>query len=259
MFYGIPPAKHDAFRKALETLQEIYPNQIYAQDMLICLSKRLSFQGNSHFMESFKAIARDDQERSLLWRLHTLVWAAENALRVEGDFVECGVLKGFSSAVLCKYLGFERLPRAFYLFDTFAGLPEEASSEKERKGWNRVYGAMDSESWYEAVRESFSAYPNVRIVRGAVPHSFSQAVPDRIAFLHLDLNSEQAEVGALEALFDRISPGGVIVLDDFGWQFSHHTGLAESRFLESRGHSVLELPTGQGLVLKHAGGGRPPG
>ena len=38
----------------------------------------------------------------------------------------------------------------------------------------------------------------------------------RLPFLHLDLNVVQAEIGALEVLFEKIVPGGCIVFDDFG-------------------------------------------
>ena len=44
--------------------------------------------------------------------------------------------------------------------------------------------------------------------------------------------------------------GGYIVFDDYGWkQFKKQRDL-ENRFMADRGHFILELPTGQGLVIK---------
>jgi hypothetical protein len=61
-----------------------------------------------------------------------------------------------------------------------------------------------------------------------------------------------AEVAALEMLFDRVSPGGVIVFDDYGWSDAYAAQLQrETEFMQKRGHHILELPTGQGLVIKH--------
>ena len=37
-----------------------------------------------------------------------------------------------------------------------------------------------------------------QVVRGIVPDSFAQAVPEKIAFLHIDMNSSKAEIAALE-------------------------------------------------------------
>ena len=152
--------------------------------------------------------------------------------------------------MLCKFLDFETVPKTFYLHDTFSGPAEQFSSPEERRKWSRHEHLKDPGQLVKRVRQTFAPYPNVRIVQGAVPESFAQAVPERIAYLHIDMNSAQAEVKALEHLFDRVSPGGMIVLDDFGWLCNLDQTLAEQQFFKSRNHPILELPTGQGLVLK---------
>ena len=249
MFYGLPEDKKDSFFQALKAIVDIYPNQVYAQDMLICVWKNLAFRSDKKFMESFIAHADTEQEKSLLWRLHVLAWAASNALYVEGDFVECGVLKGFSSAVLCQFLEFDKIPREFFLYDTFQGMPEETSTEQELRSWN--YSNEEEDKLYVDVCSVFSPYPNVNVIKGVVPYSFDEQVPDKIAYLHLDMNSEQAEIMALDHLFNRVVPGGLIVLDDYGWQCNVRQTMAESNFMKKHEHAILELPTGQGLILKH--------
>ncbi len=250
MFYGIPPDRVKDLRQALATIEDIYKGQFYSNDMIICLGRNLSFQYDQKFMSSFFESATDDVERSLMWRLHTLVWAAKNALLVEGDFVECGVFKGFCSEVIMKYLDFGNLSRQAYLYDTFAGLPEKTSTEEERRNWD--YTQFDPEVVYSAVQKKFSTYNNVNIVRGIVPDTFEVAAPEKIAFLHIDMNSVQAEMLALEYLFDKVVPGGMIVLDDFGWSCNVNQMKAELEFMNKRGYAVLEMPTGQGVVIKHA-------
>lgn len=100
------------------------------------------------------------------------------------------------------------------------------------------------------MRQRFQSYPNVRIIRGVVPDSFAAAVPDRIAYCHIDLNSPAAEVGALDVLFDRVVSGGMVVFDDYGWLPFAKQKAAEDAFAERRGYDILELPTGQGLLVK---------
>jgi O-methyltransferase len=175
-----------------------------------------------------------------------LAWAATHALRVPGDFVECGVWRGFCSAVLADYLDFDRVEKTFYLYDTFAGIPAGYDSE------NHDAPALREAGLYESVLERFSRYPNVRVVRGVVPDSFAVAVPERVAFLHLDMNSSKSEIAALEVLFDRLSPGGVLVFDDYGWLTYQAQQHAADAFAQSHGHRILELPTGQGLLIKQA-------
>jgi O-methyltransferase len=250
MFYGVPPGREKDLQQALATIEDIYKGQFYCNDMLICLWRNLSFRHDKKFISCFYDSVTNEQEKSLIWRLHTLVWAAKNALNVEGDFVECGVFKGFCSEVILKYLDFQSLPRQAYLYDTFEGLPEKTSTEQERRAWD--YTIYDPEAIYSDVRDKFSKYKNVSIVRGIVPDSFEDAVPEKIAFLHIDMNSEKAEMLALEHLFDKVTPGGFIVFDDFGWTCNVNQMSAELAFMKERSHPVLELPTGQGLVIKHA-------
>lgn len=250
MFYGIPKGREEEFAQALATIADIYKGQFYSNDMLICLWRNLSFQYDQKFMSCFSSSVTSDQEKSLLWRLHTLVWAARNALNVDGDFVECGVYKGFCSEVILKYIDFQDIPRLAYLYDTFAGLPEKTSTPLERRQWD--YSDHDPEVLYAKVREKFSRYKNVNIVRGIVPDSFENAVPEKIAFLHIDMNSAKAEMLALEHLFDKVTPGGFIVFDDFGWTCNANQMSVELAFMNKRGHHVMELPTGQGVVIKHA-------
>lgn len=175
----------------------------------------------------------------------------KNSLTVEGDFVECGVFKGFSFGVLLKYFDFQDLSRQAYLYDTFGGLPEKTSTEQERRDWSH-YTRFDPEEVYSGVLNKFSKYNNVNVVRGIVPDTFEIAAPEKIAFLHIDMNSAQAEMLALEHLFDKVTPGGMIVFDDYGWLANVNQMRAEMAFMNKRDHLILELPTGQGVVIKHA-------
>ncbi len=250
MFYGVPAGRGKELQQALATIADIYKGQFYCNDMLICLWRNLSFRQDQKFISCFYDSVTDEQEQSLIWRLHTLVWAAKNALTVEGDFVECGVFKGFCSDVILKYLDFQDLPRKAFLYDTFEGLPEKTSTAEERVLWE--YPESGTEDIYSGVCKKFSRYKNVSIIRGVVPDSFAEAVPERIAFLHIDMNSEKAEMLALEHLFDKVTPGGLIVFDDFGWTCNVNQMTSELAFMKERGHHVLELPTGQGVVIKHA-------
>jgi hypothetical protein len=76
-------------------------------------------------------------------------------------------------------------------------------------------------------------------------------MPERIAWLHLDLNQPAAELAALDALFDRIVPGGLLILDDYEWAMAYRRQkIAEDPWFEARKYRVIPLPTGQGLVIK---------
>ena len=103
---------------------------------------------------------------------------------------------------------------------------------------------------YEQVKKRFADLPNVTVTKGSVPEVLHTVALEKISFLHLDINSAAAEIGALELLFDRVVPGGVVVLDDYGWIAYREQKAAEDPFFLDRGYRVMELPTGQGLLIK---------
>lgn len=239
-FYGLK--SHPALVGALDQLVDNMnaPRGVFAGDNLITFAKSLGFLGDQTLMRAFQRHAVLPPERGALWRLVTLAWAARNALRVDGDFVECGCYKGVSARIISEVVGFADLPRHYYLYDLFqhdASMPHHSMLEH-------------SETLVDQVRERFADMTNVTITQGRVPDSLAIAAPEKIAFMHLDLNNAEAEVGALEVLFDRISPGGVLILDDFGWAAYHAQQVAEVAWMGKRGYHILELPTGQGMVIK---------
>jgi O-methyltransferase len=245
LFYGIADREDQEFlRGAIERFRKIFRN-VHAADNVILFGRSLGFRRDPKLMDAFRGNVSNHQERSLLLRINTLAWAAAEAQRLDGDFVECGVWRGFCSAVLTQYLDFQMQDRTFYLYDTFEGIPPDLDSEKHDSPLFREAGL------YESVLARFARYPNVRVVKGTVPDSFAQSVPERIAFMHIDMNSSKSEIATLEALFDRIVPGGLVVFDDYGWTGYQAQQVAEDAWTRRRGHRILELPTGQGLLIRH--------
>ncbi len=103
---------------------------------------------------------------------------------------------------------------------------------------------------FQRVQHKFKDYPQVRLVKGLVPDTFQGNSPQRICYLHIDMNQATAEIAALDNLFDRVVPGGMVILDDYEWASYRPQKLAEDNWFDARGYRVMPLPTGQGLVIK---------
>jgi hypothetical protein len=195
---------------------------------------------------------------AMAWRLNTLVWAARTALSVPGDFVECGVFHGNMSWLVTEVVPLEATGRSFYLFDTFAGFSPKWSSPADFPDSGPHFAFLHERfsppDLAAEVGARFAAKRYVRVVEGVVPDVFADVCPATIAYLHIDMNSPGPERGALLALFDRVSAGGVVILDDYGWLTHAAQRAACDAFMRERRHDILELPTGQGLVIKKDGG-----
>lgn len=229
----------DGIQQAVNQIN--YQEGIYAGDNLFTYHRNLSFLEDDALMKAFHAHAQTDVEKAILWRMSTVLWGVRNGLRLEGDFVECACYKGTTARIVCDAVNFAGHPdRHYYLYDLFdhdPSLPHHAMPEH-------------SKQLYAQVQARFADLPNVTVTQGKVPDVLSEVAPQKIAFMHLDLNNADAEVGALDVLFERMVPGAVLVLDDYGWLGYRAQKLAEDPWFARYGYRVLELPTGQGLLIK---------
>jgi O-methyltransferase len=236
-----------ALHSALLKLEDIGTN-VFIGEGLATWEKSLPFLEDERFIELAQKHADLLPVPNWHWNLQTVLWAVRQAKSVEGDFVELGVFRGHTTIFAAEYLEFENWDRRWYLYDTFEGIPAD---QMDADWEHRNERAYNSETYsFDEVRERFAAFPNIEVIQGRVPDILAEVSPPKIAFLHVDLNNSTAEIQALEALFDRVSPGGVIVFDDYGWTAARAQHDAEARWFAERGLQVLALPTGQGLFVK---------
>lgn len=191
----------------------------------------------------------DGPDPHIEWRVHVICWAASHALHLPGDFVECGVNTGIFSLAACHYVDFNATGKRFWLFDTFEGIPEEQMSARELD-----LGRRDENAWYppcwERAQANFAAFPNARLVRGKVPDTLDSVDIAAVCYLSLDMNIAYPEQAAIEHFWPKLVPGAVVVLDDYGWRAYAEQKHALDAFAAARGVPILNLPTGQGLLIK---------
>jgi predicted O-methyltransferase YrrM len=212
----------------------------FIADNLITYAHTRGFLTEPRFVAAVLASRPEPTELAIVWRTHTLCWAAESVSNLPGDYVECGTYQGYSAEVLMHFTG-GLTGRRLWLYDLFD--PWGGAGEGHRL-------PAHTPELADKVRARFQPWQNVLVTQGKVPEVLAEVAPDQIAFLHIDMNNAEAERGALERLFDRVSKGGIIVLDDYGWNGYRAQKDSADEFMRSRDLSILELPTGQGLVVK---------
>jgi O-methyltransferase len=248
------------FDKVLDLIRPHHQSMFWG-DRILTLDRSTSFRHDPDFQKAISAASSStgaNQYASpdgITWRFHTLIWAARQALTVAGDFIECGVYEGDMSWVLTEMIDLAAAGRRLHLFDTFAGFSPRYSSPADYPDRPEFFALADRDyrrpEIYEHVKQRFAAKPYVTIHRGTVPETLVEA-PATIAFLHIDMNSPGPERAALEVLYDRVSPGGVFIFDDYGWEIFKMQKQAADEFISAKGHTIVELPTGQGLAIKPA-------
>lgn len=191
-----------------------------------------------------RALLRSVREHTLLSyrrlsNLHELCLKA-----VPGAFVECGVWKGGAAAVMARVAGDGRKT---WLFDSFEGLPEpsaedgdEARSYAEGRAGGRLDPLGRCVASFEEVERWF--FDTLKFSRSSVmlrkgwfqetlPRARAEIGP--IAVLRLDGDWYESTRVCMEALYDNVAPGGVVIVDDY--YFWKGCGRAVDDFLARRG------------------------
>jgi O-methyltransferase len=225
-------------REAARVLQPNRPggHAFLADDMLVWF-RTVGFLSDEAFVWACLPHAEDGVIRARIWRVYALCWAARSCLALPGHYVDLGCYDGKTVEIIARYLQFWSTGRSYYVYDAFDNPPEES---------RKLHGPH----LHAEVEQRLRPLGRFRVIQGLVPESFAQGLPERIAFAQIDLNDADAEIACLARIYERVVPGGIIVLDDYGLARYRRTYELEKRFFAERGQQVLELPTGQGLFLK---------
>ena len=166
-------------------------------------------------------------------RLYALIQAVRYVAHaaIPGDIVECGVWRGGSMMAAARtLLECGDTSRELYLFDTFEGMSPPGAKDVGVDGQpaSELLRAADrndpASAWcYASLQDVQSAMAGtgydatrVHFVKGKVEDTIPAGAPARIAVLRLDTDWYDSTRHELEHLYPRLSPGGVLIIDDYG-------------------------------------------
>ncbi|MGH8678072.1 MAG: TylF/MycF/NovP-related O-methyltransferase [Burkholderiales bacterium] len=166
-------------------------------------------------------------------RLFSLIEAVRYISRaaIAGDVVECGVWRGGSMMAAALTLVEEGdRERDLYLVDTFEGMSAPSEHDVAVNGTSASFlldqqDKFDPDSaWcYATLDEVRAAMATIgydmgrmHFIQGKVEDTIPEHAPHSIAMLRLDTDWYESTRHELEHLYPRLSPGGVLIIDDYG-------------------------------------------
>ncbi len=179
-------------------------------------------------------------------RLYTLFQSVKNALRLPGDIVELGVYRGGSLKFMAEIVAALGGDKDILGFDTFRG--HISISEQD--------GHIHKENLFKtggvAEVAAYIADPRIRLVEGDASLTFAEYARESraVSLAHLDMDLYQPTADTLPIAFDLLSPGGILLLDDYGFTSCPGVKQATDEFLQRVSATSVHLMTGQMVIVK---------
>jgi hypothetical protein len=171
-----------------------------------------------------------------------------------GSILEMGVSRGVSLFSFYKFLEVTHpadTGRRAYGIDSFEGLTDftpadgaetagAAAADRQKGGWSA--GVVEGELM--ALAELFNAdnilaRERIKIVKGRVQEALPKLLEEtpglRLSLVHFDMDLYEPTKFALECIWDRIVPGGILVFDEYAVQPWEGETRAVDEFRLSRG------------------------
>lgn len=148
----------------------------------------------------------------------------KKAMNVPGDIVECGVFKGAGFMFWLKLINLfaPEEQRKVIGFDTFSSFADSLLDYEKESAKSFVEEALfegiDPKSIIKNAHDS--GFKNSDLIAGDVTQTIPKYKKEnpgfRISLLHLDLDTYIGTKVALENFYEIVTPGGIILLDEYG-------------------------------------------
>ena len=176
-------------------------------------------------------------------RISLVMSFLQATMGIRGDTAEFGVYMGHSATAMERVLSQTASEKQLFLFDSFAGMPEVTHD------LDSFWEKGDLSVSEAAVRELFVSNPKVAIVPGFFSETLPQNPDLTFSFCHVDADLYTSVKECIEYILPRLSPGGIIVFDDYGFRAAAGAKAAIIECLGDLGSNLIPLPTGQAVYL----------
>jgi len=140
---------------------------------------------------------------------------------VPGDFIETGVWRGGACILMRAVLdAYGVKDRKVWLADSFEGLPAPDDEKYPADSGDKFHTFPELAVSLEEVKRNFARYglldDQVQFLKGWFKDTLPNAPIEKLAILRLDGDMYESTALALQNLYPRLSPGGFVVVDDYG-------------------------------------------
>lgn len=151
-----------------------------------------------------------------IYRCYELWTLVDQSLKRKGNLIEIGVWRGGSAALIGYHTKMSEPKRKLYICDTFTGVVKTGPNDTIYKGGEH---SDTTKQYVENLIFDSIKLDNVKILEGIFPDETGNLIKnDVFCFCHIDVDVYQSAKDIVEWIWDKLSVGGIIVFDDYGFE-----------------------------------------
>lgn len=166
---------------------------------------------------------------------------------LEGDVAQVGVYRGGTARMISEC--FIQTNKTIFLFDTFEGLPDKSEFDTSDAGDDILKEFNDVN--FSDVENYFKDIKNISFRKGFFPETTKGLEQRKFCFVYLDADLYQSTKDGLQFFYERMIPGGVIILDDYKSGRWPGVERAVQEFCISENIVPVQTTWWQGVIIKH--------
>jgi len=172
--------------------------------------------------------------------------------KVDGAILEIGCGHGLTTTFLYEYMIDSAIAKDYFCVDTFSGFTSANISIERSRGKSHKYESMFKENNVEWFRESLRQrhITDIKVIEGDICTLDPGLLPHSVAFCLLDVDLYQPVKIGLERVYPRLSPGGMVVVDDCWSKPTHLWVNGVSDACDGAMQAYLEFASEHGLPEK---------
>jgi len=187
--------------------------------------------------DRYRTLNPNNSENLTRLRIYNACLFAEFARAVPGDYLSAGISYGIAPRIIFDFVKFWQLSKAYHFVDPFTGSNNPADKK------NHPYN--------EDVSFVIQQYPSnaaIKIHKALIPNCFPIDDIELLAFVHLNVTHPPSEAASLSYLYDKLSPGGFILIDYYGYGTGQYEWFDPVE--DQLGIKIFSMVTGQGVIQK---------
>jgi hypothetical protein len=195
-------------------------------EVILSILSPIELKGEIVNLSNLKELIQQNNPKYTVLPMDFFISVLDDAYNIKkignGDWVVLGVWKGGGALFIKALMNELDINEKLYLIDTFGSIPTNKLIHKKDIKFVKSFHLKNEINYLDKVKNLFDQHKlnnNVFFIESDIHKINLQQVPNKIAFLFIDLDFFEPVYESLVLFYDKLIIGGFLIIDDYYLNF----------------------------------------